>query len=162
MGNTSVDWWALWVWHCAVCVCVCVSWRSGCHCISSVATEDKAVYRGGAGNDAGTTETCRGGVSAASCWSHHITFHTQPHNTKKKKKSARLSDYTLEPGQIHQNKKHPLRENDVWVHVLFTWLHRAVLMHLCVSAYICEDICSNITDSVSALSIMTPLGRRAE
>lgn len=45
-------------------VCVC---PEGVAVTVSVATVDKAVYRGGAGNDAGTTETSVGEVSAASC-----------------------------------------------------------------------------------------------
>ena len=91
LGGAAVDWRALWVWPCALCgymneTRVC-AFPAGVAVTVSVATVDKAAYGGGAGNDAGDHwDKCRGGVSAASCWSHHITFYTQ-HRKKKKKKS---------------------------------------------------------------------------
>lgn len=60
-------------------MCVC---PGGVAVTVSVATVDKAVYRGGAGNDAGTTETSVGEVSLlllADLITSH-TFQTQPHN----------------------------------------------------------------------------------
>lgn len=56
-----------------MCVSVCVC-PGGVAVTISVATVDKAVYRGGACNDAGTTETSVGEVSLQ-LLADHITSH---------------------------------------------------------------------------------------